>query len=73
VLQRNPDDFSALIGLAAAYSVSGREEKARAAAAKVLSIKPKFSLERFAETIMYKNQADTERIIEVLRKAGLPD
>jgi adenylate cyclase len=73
VLQRNPDDFSALIGLAAAYSVSGREEKARAAAAEVLSIKPKFSLERFAETIMYKNQADTERAIEALRKAGLPD
>ena len=73
VLQRDPDDFSALIGLAAAYSVSGREEKAHAAAAEVLSIKPKFSLARFAETIMYKNQADTERVIEVLRKAGLPD
>ncbi len=73
VLQRDPDDFSALIGLAAAYSVSGREEKANAAAAEVLRIKPKFSLERFAETIMYKNHADTERVIEALREAGLPD
>jgi adenylate cyclase len=73
VLQRDPDNFSALIGLAAAYSVSGREEKAHAAAAEVLRIKPKFSLERFAETIMYKNHADTERVIEALREAGLPD
>jgi len=71
VLQRNPDDLSALIGLAAVYSASGREEKARAAAAEVLRIEPKFSLERFAEESMYKNQADTERMIDSLRRAGL--
>ena len=71
VLQRNPDDLSALIGLAAVYSASGREEKARAAAAEVLRIEPKFSLERSAEESMYKNQADTERMIDSLRRAGL--
>ena len=71
VLQRNPDDFSALIGLAAVYGASGREEKARAAVAEILRIEPKFSLERFAEESMYKNQADTERMIDSLRRAGL--
>ena len=71
VLQRNPDDLSALIGLAAVYSASGREEKARAAAAEVLRIEPKFSLKRSAEESMYKNQADTERMIDSLRRAGL--
>ena len=71
VLQRNPDDLSALIGLAAVYSASGREEKARAAVAEILRIEPKFSLERAAEESMYKNQADTERMIDSLRRAGL--
>ena len=71
VLQRNPDDLSALIGLAAVYSASGREEKARAAVAEVLRIEPKFSLERAAEESMYKNQADTESMIDSLRRAGL--
>ena len=71
VLQRNPDDLSALIGLAAVYSASGREEKARAAVAEILRIEPKFSLERAAEESMYKNQADTESMIDSLRRAGL--
>ena len=71
VLQRNPDDFSALIGLAAVYGASGREEKARAAVAEILRIEPKFSLERAAEESMYKNQADTESMIDSLRRAGL--
>jgi adenylate cyclase len=71
VLQRNPDDLSALIGLAAVYSASGREEKARAAVAEILRIEPKFSLERAAEKSMYKNQADTESMIDSLRRAGL--
>ena len=71
VLQRNPDDLSALIGLAAVYSASGREEKARAAVAEILRIEPKFSLERATEESMYKNQADTERMIDSLRRAGL--
>jgi adenylate cyclase len=71
VLQRNPDDLSALIGLAAVYGASGREEKARAAVAEILRIEPKFSLERAAEESMYKNQADTESMIDSLRRAGL--
>jgi len=71
MLQRNPEELTALIGLAAVYSSSGREEKARAAAAEVLRIEPKFSLERSAEESMYKNQADTERMIDSLRRAGL--
>jgi len=71
VLQRNPDDLIAHINLAASYSMGGREEEARAEAAEVLRIDPKFSLEYFAKTIPYKNQADTGLAIDVLRKAGL--
>jgi TolB-like protein len=71
VLDRNPDDMIAHTGLAATYSLLGWEEEARATAAQVLRINPKFSLDHIARTMPYKNQADTERYVEALRKAGL--
>jgi len=49
----------------------GREEEARAAAAEVLRLDPKFSVEYFVKTLPLKNKADTERLIDALRKAGL--
>jgi len=66
-----PDSQFSHMGLAATYSELGRKEDARAAAAEVLNINPKFSLEQWAKTHMYKNQADLDRIVEALRKAGL--
>ncbi|NIM98016.1 MAG: tetratricopeptide repeat protein, partial [candidate division Zixibacteria bacterium] len=71
VLQRNPDDLWAQIGLTVSYSMDGREKEARAEAAEVLRIDRNFSLEYFAKTLPYKNQADTDLIIDALRKAGL--
>lgn len=59
------------LNLTAAYSVFGRNEEARAAAAEVLRIEPKFSIEYFSKTIVYKNPVDRDRFIEALRKAGL--
>ena len=49
----------------------GREKEARAEAAEVLRINPKFSLDKFAVTIPYKDQARTDLILDALRKAGL--
>jgi len=71
VLHSNPDDMLSLMGLAATYSLSGREAEARAAAAQILRIEPKFSLESSAKTIPFKNQADLELLIDALSKAGL--
>ena len=70
-LQGNPDDLISHINLATSYIMGGREEEASAEAAEVLRIDPKFSLEYFANTLPYKNQADTDRSIDALRKAGL--
>ena len=70
-LHRAPDSQFSHMGLAAAYSELGRDKEARAAAAEVLNINPKFSLEQWAKTHMYKNQADFDRFVEALRKAGL--
>jgi adenylate cyclase len=55
----------------AAYSMCGREEEARAAAAEVLRINPNFSCDYYAKRSLYKNQADTALIVGALRKAGL--
>ncbi len=71
VIHRNPDYTGAWLNLAAIYSSLGREEEARAAAAEVLRLEPKFSLEPFAQTLVFKNKADTDLYIDSLRKAGL--
>jgi len=72
-LQIQPNNVFAHIALAANYSKLGRAEEARAAAADVVRIQPKFSLDRYAKSLPVKNQADKERFIDALRKAGLPD
>ncbi len=57
--------------MAAVYSLAGQDEKARIEAAEVLRINPKFSLEKFAQNVTYKNQEDKERLIGALRQVGL--
>ena len=59
------------VGTTVAYSLCGREEEARETAAGVIRINPKFSCDYFAKRLTYKNQADKDRFIEALRKAGL--
>jgi tetratricopeptide (TPR) repeat protein len=70
-LHINPDYLVAHIGLASVYSLAGREEEARSEAAEVLRIDPKFSVEHWAKTNPYKNEADRDLTINALRKAGL--
>jgi len=70
-IQRSPDFLLVRIGLAASYGALGRIEDARAAAIEVLRIDPKFTLERFAHGLLYKDQNDADRYIDALRKAGL--
>jgi adenylate cyclase len=70
-IQRSPDFLLVRIGLAASFGALGHEEEARAAAIEVLRIDPKFTLERFAHGLLYKDQNDADRYIDALRKAGL--
>jgi adenylate cyclase len=70
-LHGSPNSLGAWIGLASTYSLLGQEAEAREAAAKVLTIHPKFSSERFIMSLPFKNQSENERIISALRKAGL--
>jgi adenylate cyclase len=66
-----PNNILAHIALAATYSLLGRNEESRAEAEEVLRINPKFSLESYAKTLPFKNQAQIDRFVEALCKAGL--
>jgi adenylate cyclase len=73
-LRRASNNLFAHVNVTAAYSICGREEEARAAAAGVLRIDPNFSCDYHAKkSLPYKNQADIDRYVAALRKAGLPE
>jgi len=71
VLHRYPEDMRALIGLAATYSLLGREEEARAQATQILRMEPKFNLKSFVKTLPFKNKIDAALLLDSLYKAGL--
>lgn len=71
-LQLSPGSIFAHVGLAATYSMMGREQEARAEAAEVLRINPKFSLDYWARAMsFYKDQSVIDNVVGALRKAGL--
>ena len=49
----------------------GKEDEARAAAAELIRINPKFSTEKYAKALPYKDRDYCMRWGDALRKAGL--
>jgi adenylate cyclase len=70
-IQLAPENIIPHIGLMVTYSMMGREKDARAEATEVLRINPKFSLDLHAKTLVYRDQSETDRVVNALRKAGL--
>jgi adenylate cyclase len=70
-LSRYPNILGAHLTLTAVYSELGKEAEARAEAAEVLRLNPRFSLEVHEERVPIKDPAVLERHIAALRKAGL--
>jgi adenylate cyclase len=72
-LLRSPDNIFPRLSLAATYIQMGREKEARAEAAEVLRINPKFSLDNYAKAITsyYPEQSELDSYIGLVRKAGL--
>ena len=58
--------------LAADYFLAGHKEEAQAEIAKVMEIDPKFSSEDCRTGQLYKDQDYLNRLINAIRKAGLP-
>lgn len=69
-VRQAPDEYIARVLLTAVYSWAGRDEDARAEAKEVLRINPKISLAKIEKRAKYKYK---DRMIEALRKAGLPE
>jgi adenylate cyclase len=71
----NPRSALPHLFLAFTYEEAGRGEEAQVAVAEVLKRKPKASIAGYlkANTFPYKDPADIERVIDSLRKAGLPE
>jgi tetratricopeptide (TPR) repeat protein len=72
-LIRNPDFLAIRLALAGLYAEIGDREKARIEVEEVLRISPYFSLKVFQEMVPTKNVEIIERMMDLLRKAGLPD
>jgi len=70
---RQPNASVPYISLASTYAEAGDEGAARAAAKELLARDPKFSIEKYAKRLNFKNPEDLERILDGLRKAGLPE
>ena len=72
-LQRAPNAIYNHIALACMYALAGREDEARASAAKALELNPKLSVKRVSKMLKYKNEAFTKLILDGVRKAGFPE
>jgi adenylate cyclase len=71
--QGGPMGAPMLISWVAAYVAEGRLDEARATAARLIVFVPEFSLKSYGMLHRYKNKEDSERLIRLLRKAGLPE
>jgi len=73
-LKRNPINYVPLIHLAAAYGHLGREQEAAVALAKLNKALPLITMDYMSWPFMfrYKDPVDKDRLLDGLRKAGLP-
>jgi TolB-like protein/class 3 adenylate cyclase/tetratricopeptide (TPR) repeat protein len=59
--------------LAASYAHLGLTEQSRACGVELLRARPSFALQQVKLTETFKNPADLDRLLDGLRKSGLPD
>jgi adenylate cyclase len=69
----NPNTDLSRALLASTFGHLGRAEEARRLWRELEEINPRYSLEDHIDRLPFKDAADAERIVEGVRKAGLPD
>ena len=72
-ITRDPETDVSRVLLAASYGFLGRVAEARAEWAEALRVNPKYSLKHRRQILPFKDPRDFDRLVEGLRKAGLPD
>jgi adenylate cyclase len=73
VLARGAMTVFATERLTAICALKGDLDRAKEYAAKLLELKPDFTIEGWSKALFYKEQADLDRELNALRKAGLPE
>lgn len=68
-----PEIIDAQLILCSDYQLGDHHEQARDTAEKILANNPSFRLASYANNQPYKDPAPLDRVIEALRKAGLPE
>jgi adenylate cyclase len=72
-LLRDPESDISRVLLASCYGHLGQIERARSEWAAALQINPEYSIEHRRRVLPYKDPGAFERMVEGLRKAGLPE
>jgi tetratricopeptide (TPR) repeat protein len=70
-LERYPDNFAALMNLAAAYGQAGRLEEGQAVAEQILKFNPGYCVEN--QWLVHKFESDSETWREGWRRVGIPE
>ena len=70
-LQREPNDMLSHLTLAATFVEMEKMEEARAEITEVLRIDPRYTVEHVPRSFPWKDQAEIDRLIDSLHKAGL--
>ena len=73
VTRVNPDFSNGYKPLIAALGHLGRLDEAKAYVTKLLTLEPRFTVERFARTYPIRRDSDLERYVTGLRLAGVPE
>jgi adenylate cyclase len=74
LLKRRPESASGHVGLIVNHMWLDRQNEARSYASKLLESKPKFTLSSYRKRrLRYKDAAYVERLLDALRRAGLPE
>ena len=71
VLKRDNDNVDALLILASAHAALDQQEEAAQAASKIKSVKPDFSLKKYAESQPYREPEALDQVTSMLLRAGL--
>jgi TolB-like protein len=72
-MREMPTWVPAYIAAAASHAIAGRSDAARAAAASLRRLSPSFRASQLGEIFPLRRAADLARLVEGLRKAGLPE